>query len=134
MPPSLRIFLLGGLFLPRLLLAAEATPQHELSFERDVRPILKKHCFQCHGEGEKLKAGLDLRLRRFMVLPDEDGHFPVVPGKPAESELVNLVREGEMPKKAKPLAAKEVALLERWVAQGAKTLRPEPEQVPKMWI
>ena len=35
-----------------------ATP---LTFEKDIRPILKANCFDCHGEGEKLKGGLDLR-------------------------------------------------------------------------
>ncbi len=39
-----------------------------------------------------------------------------------------------MPKKGKKLAEKEIALLEKWIAQGAKTLRPEPEQVPKFFI
>ena len=29
------------------------------TFEKDIRPILKAHCFECHGEGEKLKGGLD---------------------------------------------------------------------------
>ena len=33
-----------------------------LTFERDVRPIFKAQCFQCHGEEKELKAGLDLRL------------------------------------------------------------------------
>jgi hypothetical protein len=134
MPPCFRplLFVFACLSLAPLSWAAEG--ERELSFERDVRPILKKNCFRCHGEGEKLKGGVDLRLRRFMVLPDEDGHFPVVPGDPAKSELVSLVREGEMPKKAKPLPAAEQAVLEQWVAQGAKTLRPEPEQVPKVWI
>ena len=36
----------------------------ELTFERDVRPILKTHCFLCHGEEEKPKGDVDLRLRR----------------------------------------------------------------------
>ena len=108
--------------------------RRELTFERDVRPILKTHCFQCHGEGEKLKGGVDLRLRRFMVKAAEDGAPCIVPGKPDESEMFKLVREGEMPQKGKKLSAKEIAMLERWIAQGAKTARPEPEQVPKFWI
>src|SRR6185503_2780882 len=44
-----------------------------LTFEKDVRPILKAHCFECHGEGEKLKGGLDLRLRRLMLEGGKDG-------------------------------------------------------------
>src|SRR4051794_10166376 len=38
-----------------------------LSYEQDVRPILKAHCFQCHGEEAKPKAKLDLRLARLLI-------------------------------------------------------------------
>jgi mono/diheme cytochrome c family protein len=106
----------------------------EPTFERDVRPILKKHCFHCHGEGEKLKGGVDLRLRRFMLKEDEDGNPVLAPGHPEQSELIRLVREGEMPAKGDKLRPAEIELLEQWVAAGAKTARPEPEQVPKFFI
>lgn len=117
-------------------LAVLAAPARaaELTFERDVRPILKTHCFHCHGEGEKLKGGVDLRLRRLMLHPADDGAEVMVPGKPEESEMVHLVRTGEMPKKGKKLTPSEVATLERWIANGAKTLREEPAEVPKFWI
>jgi len=42
-------------------------------FEQHIRPILKAHCFECHGESAKLKAGLDLRLRRSLVAGGESG-------------------------------------------------------------
>src|SRR6266849_5512510 len=49
------------------------------TFEKDIRPILKAHCFDCHGEGEKLKGGLDLRLQRLMprgsVITEEERAF-----------------------------------------------------------
>jgi len=131
MPPSVRTLLFLTVVLASRSWAAETS---ELTFERDVRPILKQHCFQCHGEGEKLKGGVDLRLRRFMDKPAESGAHVVVPGQPEQSEMVRLVREGEMPEKGKKLPAKEIAVLEQWVAQGAKTARPEPEQVPKFFI
>ena len=38
----------------------------DLTYDRDVRPILKAHCFQCHGEEGAPKGGLDLRLRRLL--------------------------------------------------------------------
>ncbi len=106
----------------------------ELTFERDVRPILKAHCFHCHGEGEELKGGVDLRLRRFMATPTKDGIHVMVPGKPEESEMMQLIREGEMPEKGRKLTAEEMGILEQWIAQGAKTLREEPAEVPKFWI
>jgi len=123
-----------------LVLAALLAPgfgyagPRELTLERDVRPILKEHCFQCHGEGEKLKGGVDLRLRRFMEKTTKDGDHVMVPGKPEESEMVELVREGEMPEKGKKLTPAEIATIEQWIQQGAKTVRPEPEEVPKVWI
>ncbi len=36
-----------------------------LTFEKDVRPIFKAYCLDCHGAGEVLKGHLDLRLKRF---------------------------------------------------------------------
>lgn len=108
-------------------LRAEDRP---LTFEHDVRPILKAHCVQCHGEEEKPKGGVDLRLRHFMDKPTEDGDHVLIVGKPEESELVRVVREGEMPKKGKKLTPAELATLERWITQGAKTAKAEPETLP----
>ena len=128
---DLSIWYLCALFCGISAISAEATA---LTFERDVRPILKSHCFHCHGEGEKLSGGVDLRLRRLMLHPAADGAQVIVPGKPEESEMVKLVREGEMPKKGRKLTAPEIGVLEQWIAQGAKTLREEPLEVPKFWI
>ncbi|MEZ0256300.1 MAG: PSD1 and planctomycete cytochrome C domain-containing protein [Chthoniobacter sp.] len=128
--PPYSILLAAAVFVPGV---AFAEPR-ELTLEHDVRPILKEHCFHCHGEGEKLKGGVDLRLRRFMEKPTKDGDHVLIPGKPEESEMLRLVKEGEMPEKGKKLTAAEISTLEQWIAQGAKTARPEPEQVPKVWI
>jgi hypothetical protein len=100
------------------------------TFEKDIRPILKAHCFDCHGEGEQLKGGLDVRLRRFLVAGGEDGPA-IVPGKPDQSELLKLVESGKMPKRDKKPTPAEIALLRHWIATGAKTARPEPAELPK---
>lgn len=97
-----------------------------LTFEKDVRPILKAHCTHCHGEEEKPKGGLDLRLRRFMDTTVENGSHVLIPGAPAKSELLQIIQRGEMPKKGKPVSENEIAILEKWIAQGAKTAKPEP--------
>jgi len=93
--------------------------QAKLTFEKDVRPIIKAHCTHCHGEEEKPEGGLDLRLRRFM---DEI----VVPGKPTESKLVEVVRSGEMPEKGKKLTEAQMKVIEQWITDGATTAKPEP--------
>ena len=46
--------------ISQLLLLTLGFPNPEVPvFEQEVRLILKTHCFECHGEGEKLKGGLD---------------------------------------------------------------------------
>ncbi len=97
-----------------------------LTFEKDVRPILKAHCTHCHGEEEKPGSGVDLRLRRFMDKTLDGGAAVLVPGKPEASELVKIIQRGEMPKKGKKMPAAELAILTKWISQGAKTAREEP--------
>src|SRR5258705_13311804 len=87
------------------------------TFEKDIRPILKAHCFDCHGEGEKLKGGLDLRLRRLMLKGGEDGPV-VVPGKPEKSPLYKMVQSREMPRRDKKLSGNEIELIKQWIAAG----------------
>src|SRR5215218_7330229 len=106
-----------SLLLFVLPLTANAV-ERALTFEQDVRPILKAHCTHCHGEEEKPKAGVDLRLRRFMDRELDGGGHVVVAGNSATSEMVRLVREGEMPKKGKKLTEAQIAVIERWIAQG----------------
>ena len=104
--------------------------EREVTFEKDVRPILKAHCTHCHGEEEKPKGGVDLRLRRFMDKELDGGAHVLVPGQPEKSEMILLIREGEMPRKGKRLTDEQISILERWIAQGAKTTRPEPATLP----
>ena len=102
-------------------------------FEKEVRPVLKAHCFHCHGEGGKKEGGVDFRLRRFMLHKTDDGTV-MMPGKPEESRMVQMVRSGKMPKGEKKLSPPEIALLEEWIAAGAPTLHEEPETIPAVYI
>ena len=43
------------------------------TFERDIRPLFREYCFDCHGATDELKGGLDLRLVRFMKAGGESG-------------------------------------------------------------
>jgi mono/diheme cytochrome c family protein len=101
------------------------TPPAAVSWEKDIRPLFKAACFHCHGEEEKPKGGLDLRLARLAIKGGDSG-AGVVPGKPAESDVLDKIRSGAMPPEGKKLTPDQVRLVERWIAEGAKTLRPEP--------
>lgn len=99
-----------------------------LSFEKDIRPIFKTSCFQCHGEEKEIKGDLDVRLKHLLVKGGESGPA-VVPGKPEESLLVEQLKKGKMPKGKKKLKPEDVAKIEQWIAEGAKTLRAEPDHL-----
>ncbi len=106
--------------------------ERELSFERDVRPILKVHCLHCHGEDGEKKGSLDLRLKRLLLQGGDSGPA-IVEGKPEESPLVARIAAGEMPPgQKKPVPAAELAVLKRWIAEGAKVLAAEPEDPAKI--
>src|SRR6266480_6095940 len=112
--------------LTRAGLAQE--PDSALTFEKHVRPIFKANCFDCHGEGEKLKGGLDLRLQRLIVQGGKSGPA-LVPGKRDDSLLFERISKGEMPPGKKKLTTNEVAVIGRWIAAGTRAARPEQQEV-----
>lgn len=116
---------LAALALLVLHTATSRAGEGTLTYEQHVRPILKAHCFQCHGETDPPKAKLDLRLVRLM---HQGGHSgpAVVPGKPEDSELWKRIQANEMPKGPKKLSAEQKTVLRTWITQGARTARPEP--------
>src|SRR5438093_3105253 len=122
-----QVFIVAGRLL---LVSAPVVAAVPLTFEKNIRPILKAHCFDCHGEGEKLKGGLDLRLQRLMLKGGDEGPV-IVPGKPEKSLLLKLVQSGEMPKREKKLTPEQVAIIKTWIATGARTARPEPSELPR---
>jgi len=95
----------------------------QVHFNEHIRPILSDRCFACHGPDANHRQA-DLRLDdREVAL----ALLAIVPGKPSESELLARVTsqdpESQMPPPAskKPLlTSKEIALLRRWIEQGAK--------------
>ena len=97
----------------------------EVSFSRDVRPILAGTCFKCHGPDLK-KGGLDLQSRETVIKELASGRHAIVPGKSDESELIFRVSAEEttvrMPPKGKgePLTPRQIAVLRAWIDQGAK--------------
>src|SRR5947199_1903551 len=116
-------------FWVAFLLAALAGPARgePVDFNRDVRPILSRHCFKCHGPDEKArKAKLRLDVRDVATAETKSGHRPIVPGKPDDSELVRRISSTDetevMPPPAtkNPLSPAQQQLLRQWIAGGAE--------------
>jgi len=103
-----------------------AEPKRKLTYEQDIRPLLKAQCFQCHGEEASIKGKLDLRLVRFMMKGGVSGEA-IVPFDHEESLVWQRVFDDEMPPIDKKLTAEQKQLIATWIDQGAETARPEPE-------
>ena len=104
------LVVIGGLVRP-----GWAADRRQEFFRSKVEPILIGRCLDCHGAERKGK--LDLRTQATAMKGGEDG-VVIVPGKPDESLLYDYVSSKEMPPK-KPLSAAEIAVLKRWIADGA---------------
>src|SRR3954453_1632021 len=106
-----------ALALPPRVSASEPASR-PLTYEQHVRPILKAHCFQCHGEEEKPKAKLDLRLVRLLRRGGRSGEA-IIPGRHEESLLWERIEADEMPPGEKKLSPGEKATIAAWIDQGA---------------
>ncbi|MEA2709234.1 MAG: hypothetical protein QOF78_1835 [Phycisphaerales bacterium] len=108
-----------------LVLAAHAASAQTIDYARDVLPILSAKCYKCHGP-EETDREKDLRLdKKEGAFRVEDGVAVIVPGKPAESELVRRISSKDPDEVMPPsddilkLDEKQIATLKRWVEQGA---------------
>jgi len=132
-----------------LLLAASA-PADEAQFNRDIRPILSDKCYLCHGPDagtRKTKLRLDTEAGAKIALGK--GKQAFVHGKPEESEVYRRITSSNKALRMPPayagyapLAEREIALIGRWIEQGAKwqshwsLIAPErPTPTPaKQWV
>ncbi|MFN0076743.1 MAG: DUF1549 domain-containing protein [Prosthecobacter sp.] len=102
-------------------------PNKPVSFYKHIRPIFQAQCNGCHQPAKKKG---DYIMTDFVTLlkGGEEGHA-IVPGKAAESNMLKLIKPDEkgkveMPQKADPLHASQIALIERWINEGAKDDTP----------
>jgi hypothetical protein len=117
-----------GYVCPVAVLAAgtDAPVPERIDFNRDVRPILSENCFACHGPDKgKRKAGLRLDTREGLFTAI-GGRHPAVAGRPGESEIYKRVVTKDDdermpdPKSGKTLSPREIAVIKRWIEQGAE--------------
>jgi hypothetical protein len=107
-------------WLAATCLVAAALPgfaQEPVDFSHEVVPILKARCAKCHTNGT-YKGGLSFDTRADIVKAKV-----LVPGKPADSEIMKRVtstdKDTRMPPQGEPLTAREIGVLSKWIAQGA---------------
>jgi mono/diheme cytochrome c family protein len=114
-----------------LAFADEPASSDKVSYHRDIRPVMQARCQGCH---QPAKRGGDYVMTDYAALlkGGESGDPAVVPGKPGESYLVDLITpaagEVSMPKGGKPLDEAEIELIRRWIAHGAADDTPKSAQ------
>ena len=96
------------------------TPSERIDFEKQIRPLLIRHCGECHGpENQESSLRLDARLFAFR---GGDGGKVISPGNVNKSQLVARIESSDdderMPPEAK-LPAKDIRLIRNWIQQGA---------------
>jgi WD40 repeat protein len=93
-----------------------------VQYEKDIEPFLKAKCSFCHS-GNVIQGKLDMASYEALMKGGKRG-AAVVPGKSAESRMVQLAGRTERPtmppKSEEPLTPEELALLKLWIDQGAK--------------
>ncbi len=151
-PPALRISKLKIAALCILAVAAlsvwpfasslfHRTPPDHVEFSRDIRPILNQNCVACHG-GVRQKNGVSFIFREDALGTGKSGRRTIVPGDPDASEFMRRLTstdpEARMPYHGPPLPAQQIALLRRWIKEGAKWedywafVPPAPRPLPKV--
>jgi mono/diheme cytochrome c family protein len=127
-PPTMKALRLLPLWLS--LLAGPAAAAEPVDYLRDVKPILAKNCYACHG-ADKQRSGLRLDTAAGLIRGGNAGPA-VVPGKSADSRVIKAVTGAEglklMPPREPRLTPGQVATLRAWIDGGARAPADEAPQ------
>ena len=93
-----------------------------IDFNRQVRPLLAKHCYACHGP-DQAESSLNLSSFELATGKSDSGLHAIVPDASGQSELLVRITATEesvqMPPEGDRLTASQVDILKKWIDQGA---------------
>lgn len=122
---STRLLLFGAAHL--VAMQVQTFCDDRIRFNRDVRPVLAEHCWQCHGpDSQSREGGLRLDQREYAVRAAESGAIAIVPGSPDSSELIRRITSSDDHERMPPadtherLSPGQISTLNDWIAQGAE--------------
>jgi hypothetical protein len=100
-----------------------SSSSEKISFNKDVRPILNAYCLPCHG-GVKANGGFSLLFESEAFALNNSGKPAIIKGNARKSELYKRIihqnPELRMPLDTSPLSEEEIAILKKWIDQGAQ--------------
>jgi hypothetical protein len=94
-----------------------------VSFQKDVLPILRTYCLNCHGGGTGKPRG-DVDLRSLAVIVDPKNPPILKPGQPEKSAIYTTIMDNAMPPEGNRPGKGERDLIRNWILGGAKPRRP----------
>ncbi|MFT6239020.1 MAG: hypothetical protein ACJAQT_001098 [Akkermansiaceae bacterium] len=110
------LFLAASINCLRSVFAADQS--EELSFSKDIRPILSANCFKCHGPDDaKDDDGKSLRKAGFRLDIEDEQDWQEVIARIISTDPDDIMPPPEANKTLKPT---EINLLKKWIGQGAK--------------
>lgn len=122
--PAAIVFTISQSIFPGKVQAAQDPAASPQFYTQKVRPIFDANCASCH-EGKNHRGGLNIDTRAGLLKGGHDGAV-IVPGDPANSLLVKLIRhEGPkddpmpMPPKKPKISDADIAVVSQWIAAGA---------------
>lgn len=105
----------------------EDSVAQEVSYSREIQPILAKNCFPCHGPDEATRQGsLALHTSSASRAEGDSGEPGIVPGRPEESQLWVRITSADDSERMPPeghgdgLNDQQRELIRRWIAAGAE--------------
>lgn len=117
-------------------LSGRAAP---VDFEAEILPLLEENCLDCHGP-DKQKSELRVDRRAILLKGGDSGLSSLVPGDPKGSYLIEVITESDpdkrMPPKGDPMTKEQVALLEKWITEGADwpgQMDTEHQETTELW-
>ncbi len=124
---SLLLGLCAAFFSVQYPSGAQSIASAAPDFTREVRPILSRHCFKCHGPDDLARKGnLRLDVRESAIHTAKSGSVAIVPGNPGTSELVKRLMTTDSddvmppPETKQPLTVAQIDVLKRWIQSGAE--------------
>lgn len=129
-----------GMLLPHCAQAQTPATSKPISFIQDVAPIFKENCFACH-DAKKRSGKYDMTSYE-KIMAGGAGGEQIVPGKPEESELYELIvteEQRRMPPrdKGEALPKEKAAIIAQWIREGAKLdpgLDPKADLVKELRV
>ena len=116
-------------FALSLFVARAGADDAPVSFSKQIAPMLVEKCQACHGATEA-ESGYQVTNYNAVIKAGDSETPAITPGKSHESELFLRVSSDDadvrMPQEGDPLPAEEIALVKRWIAEGAKFDGPDP--------